>query len=237
MLIDGILDSLPDDPLRASLMLCNHAEQIDKKFANTKQKVKYYANYINLFAALEAYMKAINILIESPKLTFNNREEDIIHINAYILTVSKMIHKLNKFHEGSFLLDKASEKYGIKLGVVFGYKFTDGDLDRIQDIINELRDLIVNSDLFEARHRNIILIKLEKLQKSLHKTMSSLDQFWGFIGEAGVVMGKFGKDAKPFVDRIKEILQIVWRTQAHSEELPSETPLSLLSSEHSEKID
>ena len=59
--------------------------------------------------------------------------------------------------------------------------------------------------------------------------MSSLDRFWGLIGEAGVALGKFGQDAKPFVDRIREIAQIIWRTQARAEELPSGTPLPLLS--------
>ena len=59
--------------------------------------------------------------------------------------------------------------------------------------------------------------------------MSSLDKLWGLIGEAGVVLGKFGRDAKPFVDRIREIAQIAWRTQARAEELPSGTPLPLLS--------
>ena len=63
----------------------------------------------------------------------------------------------------------------------------------------------------------------------LHKRMSSVAKFWDLMGEAGVALGKFGKDAKPFVDRIKEILQITWRTQVRTEELPSATSLPLLS--------
>ncbi len=60
--------------------------------------------------------------------------------------------------------------------------------------------------------------------------MSSLDKFWGLIGEAGIVLGKFGKDAKPFVDRMREIAQIIWRTHARAEELPSGSPFPLLQS-------
>ena len=59
--------------------------------------------------------------------------------------------------------------------------------------------------------------------------MSNLDKLWGLIGEAGVVLGKFGKDAKPLADRIREIAQITWRTQARAEELPSGARLPLLS--------
>lgn len=59
--------------------------------------------------------------------------------------------------------------------------------------------------------------------------MSSLDKFWGLVGDAGVVIGKFGKDAKPMVDRIREITQIIWSIQARAEELPSNTMMPLLS--------
>jgi hypothetical protein len=54
----------------------------------------------------------------------------------------------------------------------------------------------------------------------LHKKMSNLDKFWGLIGDAGVTLGKFGEEAKPFVDRIREIVDIIWRVQSIAEELP-----------------
>ena len=61
------------------------------------------------------------------------------------------------------------------------------------------------------------------MQQELHKCMSDLDRFWGLVGDAGVVLGKFGTDAKALVDRIREIAGIVWRTQAFAEELPTDT--------------
>ena len=63
------------------------------------------------------------------------------------------------------------------------------------------------------------------LQKEMNKIMSSLDKLWGLVGDAGVVAGKFGKDAKPMIERIREITQIVWSVQARAEELPSNTML------------
>ena len=33
------------------------------------------------------------------------------------------------------------------------------------------------------------------------------------MGEAGAAIGKFGKDTKPFVDRIRELFDIIKRTQ------------------------
>jgi hypothetical protein len=132
-----------------------------------------------------------------------------------------------KIHEIS--LDRARDKYAKIFGTTFLYQFSDGDLARIQQLLNELRDAITKSELFDAKHKQRILSKLEGLQSELHKKMSNLDRFWGLIGEAGVVLGKFGQDAKPLVDRIREIAQITWRTQARAEELPSGTTLPLLS--------
>lgn len=113
----------------------------------------------------------------------------------------------------------------------FFYEFTDGDLDRIQQLINELRNEITLSDLFEESHRARLLRRLEAMQSEMHKKMSDVDRIWGLVGDAGIVIGKFGKDAKPLVDRIKELSQIAWKTQARAEELPSSSQNPLLESD------
>lgn len=96
-------------------------------------------------------------------------------------------------------------------------------------MINEIRELIANSNGLEKDHQRRLLSRLEKLQSEMHKKVSDLDRFWGLIGDAGVVLGKLGNDAKPIVDRIKEVADIVWQTQSRSEELPSGTQIPLLS--------
>jgi len=94
--------------------------------------------------------------------------------------------------------------------------------------VDELREEIQSSKLFEDKHKSRLLKRLEKLQSEMHKKMSDIDGFWGLVGDAGVVLGKLGKDSKPFVDRIREISDIVWRTQSRAEELPSGTQPPLL---------
>ena len=54
-----------------------------------------------------------------------------------------------------------------------------------------MRQLLTDSELFDANHKERLLKKLESLQAEVHKQVSSLDKFWGLIGEAGVVLGKF----------------------------------------------
>lgn len=98
----------------------------------------------------------------------------------------------------------------------------------MQVLLNQLRTLIADAKDLEEEHQQRLLRRLEKLQSEIHKKVSDVDRFWGLIGDAGVVLGKLGKDAKPIVDRIREITEIVWQTQSRAEELPSGTHLPQL---------
>lgn len=118
-------------------------------------------------------------------------------------------------------LETFQTKFKSALGGGFSYEFSQGDLERVQTIINELRDNISAIKNLDEDHKQRVLKRLEKLQSELHKKVSDLDRFWGLIGDAGVAIGKLGQDAKPIVDRIREITDIVWKTQSRAEELPS----------------
>jgi hypothetical protein len=47
------------------------------------------------------------------------------------------------------------------------------------------------------------------MHAELHKKTSDIDRFWGFIGEAGIAMRKFGDDLAPISERILELGGIV----------------------------
>ncbi len=126
------------------------------------------------------------------------------------------------------LKDSHLERFDSLFSNDFLYEFSEESISKIQTLINELRELVNSSDLFEAEHKQRLLKRLEKLQSETHKKMSDVDRFWGLIGDAGVVIGKFGKDAEPFVNIIKKISGLVWKTQSQSEELPENNKHPLL---------
>ena len=183
--------------------------------------------YIELYLLLEAYVKSKG---------HNSTNLDLSDDLNYNL---KLINDFFTQTETEFeriitntTISETRNKYNTLFDNTFSYEFTTGDLDRIQKLINELRDNINLSELFTAEHKQRLLTRLERIQTELHKKVSDLDRFWGLIGDAGVVIGKFGNDAKPIVDRIKEIADIVWRTQSRSEELPSGTTIPFLNSKN-----
>ncbi|MFI8647915.1 hypothetical protein ACIGJK_24375 [Pseudomonas iridis] len=128
-------------------------------------------------------------------------------------------------------LEALKKSFGITLANGFAYEFTDGDLSRIQDLINELRGLLADDSGLDDGHKRRLLKRLEELQKELHKKVSDLSHFYGLMGDFGVAVGKLGKDAKPFTDRIGELLGFAWKAQARAEQLPSSAENPMLGHE------
>lgn len=154
----------------------------------------------------------------------NSISENCMNLNGAVLEVETQIASVSTKAKMMRIKDSFKKSLGRK----FFYEFTDGDLKTIQELINELREKIVQEINLEEEHRSRLIKRLEKLQRELHKKVSDLDMFWGLIGDAGIVLGKLGTDAKPFVDRVREIANIVWRTQAQTEQLPSGTTSPLI---------
>jgi len=223
MFDDKFLEGLPSNPKKALRKMCSQYIYYYNSTVNNLND-DTYENYLTDYAAIEAFLGVCGIHIDSVILT-DKRESNIKLLLEYVQQVYRETGQV--FQDDT--LEQARDKFRSRFGVGFFYEFSEGDLGRIQTLVNELRDLIQHSEVFDANHKERLLKKLESMQKELHKKMPSLEKLWGFIGDAGVALGKFGSDAKPFVDRIREILQITWRTQARSEELPSATPLPLLS--------
>jgi len=104
-------------------------------------------------------------------------------------------------------------------GSVTRYSLTKENADRTQQLINELRDIVNKTNSISEEHKLRLLRKLERLQMEFHKKESDFDRFWGFVGEIGPVIGKFGRDVKPFTDRLRELVDIVTKTQSDGQQV------------------
>lgn len=219
---DEFLEKLPEDPVAAAHVMC---EAFLTKYADIprENESSIYEDFAEGYAAIESFIEAVSLPFQPPKLQGDKGQR----IGDMYLFVRGTFDALDN-RLADVTLSRAREKFRTRFGIAFLYEFSDGDLKRIQELVNELRDIVVKSELYDAKHKDRILSKLEALQRELYKKMSNFDKLWGLIGEAGVAIGRFGVDAKPFVDRIREIAQITWRTQARAEELPSGASFPLL---------
>jgi len=222
---DEFMDSLSTNTVEAGKLMCS-------VFFNFQEGVQYgghaednYLDYLDAYIALGEFSISNNLIKEYAPLSVSGGKRDNINaIEAFFIQINEIIINM----ERDSVMETASNRYKTHFENSFSYKFTDVDLKRIQSLINKLRESIKDSSLFEENHKTRLLGKLEKLQSDLHMKMSSIDNIYGLMGEAGVVNDKIGENAKPFVDMINEILKIAWRTQSTAEKLPSSSIMPML---------
>ncbi len=221
MFNEEFLDRLPEDPYEALKAMSDVFETwfeeneclLDE---DEEDAAEAYGEFIEAYAAAEAFVKAHDLPVDPAGLE-RDRYSNVDKISKFFQNIKRLAME----HETVGTVEAARMKYGRRFGGRFMYEFTDGDLKRIQELINELRAEITKSKLFDEKHRQRMLKRLEKLQAELHKKMGSIDQIWGLMSDAGVALGKFGEDAKPLIDRYTEIVEIGWRSVLQAEQLPS----------------
>lgn len=225
MLFDEtFITELKEDPISGVIAICKrvHGEMDEERH-------DWYNSDYDVLA--EAFA-LIDSAIESGLITYDAQKPEITgKMTDDCGSIIRYIYELETHFSSKatkLKFDRMKLTFKLSLGGGFSYEFSQGDLSKIQSLLNELREQISSSNHFEHEHQQRLLRRLEKIQSELHKRVSDLDKFWGLIGDAGVVLGKFGNNAKPLVDRIKEIAEIVWQTQSRAEELPSGTPIPLL---------
>lgn len=230
---EKFLASFKDDPIGGTIkMIQTVRENIDTSGGDWLESD--YQTYLEVYALINEVVAAKILPISPPGFPISGDiNEDCRNVNQYIQALEKHCVK----EASKMTVASLRSHFKIAIGAGFAYEFSQGDLDRVQVLINQIRDLINGTEGLQEDHKHRLLARLEKLQSEMHKKVSDLDRFWGLIGDAGVVLGKLGQDAKPIVDRIKEIADIVWQTQSRAEELPSGTQIPMLGSNKGAKND
>jgi len=224
MFTDYEIEHLPEDPIGALKEICDRFLRGDSSVQG-EEHVDRYEDYLKSLALVVSILEGYGLdhEVEIPKIV-NDVYEDCQRIANFIAALRKEI----KERSAPLTYEAQRALLAVKINRGFYYEFTDGDLKRLQTLINELRDLTEETENLTEDHRRRLLAKLERLQMELHKKVSDIDRFYGLVGDAGVMLGKFGAQAKPFVDRIRELIEIIWRTQSKREELPNNSPPPIL---------
>lgn len=230
-----ILEMARENPIDAGVEVCKYAlEWVDVSSIDSQGWSESDHSLLLEAAALILHLEE-NKLIEFPTFPPDVSGD----INTCCSNIATYLREVRGFLIGQSSeqkLEKLKKQFSLTLTNSFGYEFTDGDLNRIQQLINELRDLVRNNDELEDAHKQRLLRRLEQMQSELHKKVSDLSRYYGMMGEAGVMLGKLGEGAKPFVDRVKELADIVWRSQARAEQLQSDIENPMLGHDDNPKL-
>ncbi len=221
---DEIIENLSTNPIKALEEIINIYDKYNNALEEN-QRASSYNNYLDSFAALESFLIANDLgkAIKIPTLS-EDKKENINSISYFFYKAKLEQEKLNSKN----VLFNSRSRYSNKFGNSFAYKFSDGDVEEIRDLIRQLNENINSSAFLEENHKMRLLKRLEELEIELNKKMTNLDKYWGLVGDAGIVMGKFGKAAEPIIQIIRQITVKIWAVQSYAEELPSGTNMPLL---------
>jgi hypothetical protein len=201
-----LLLGLPADNVEALAALCTEFERFD---GHARQLPEQHHDYVEALSILKAFALARDAKLEPFPEIGPQRHQNIGKVVNYFNQLRQTVRTelSSRYSQGYF--EAKTEEYMALFAKVSVYEFPEPEYKRVQDLIVELRDLIQNSSLITEDHKRRLLRRLEAMHGELHKKTGDIDRFWGFIGEAGIAMRKFGEDLAPITERVLELGGIV----------------------------
>lgn len=200
------LACLPADNVEALAALCVEFERFD---GHARELPEHHNDYVEALSILRAFSAARDARLTSFPEIGSQQRQNITLIKSYFSLLRDTVRaELTSRHAKGYLESK-TEEYLSLFTKAPGYEFSPPDLERLQQLVTELRDLLRSSSLVPDEQKRRLLRKLEATQGEFHLKTSDLDRFWGFLGEAAIAMRKFGLDLAPVSERVLELGTLV----------------------------
>jgi hypothetical protein len=200
------LSNLPADNLEGLAALCTEFERFD---GHARQLPEHHDDYVEALSILRAFAAARGATLAPWPEIGTQRHQNVANINMYFGKLRDQVRAdlVGRHSRGYF--ETKTEEYMTLFSKAAIYEFTDTEFKRIHQLLHELRDLIQTSNLIPETQQRRLLRRLEATRAELHKKTNDIDRFWGFLGEAGIAMRKFGEDFGPISDRVIELAEVV----------------------------
>lgn len=207
MFDEDFIKTLPDDDIDAIVKVC---EIIN----DTSPEDIDYDDYLKAYAILNTLCEKANL--DLSKVSLSGLDNDISSIRTFIASAyggskEKQVKAKFNHEEGKFKSFRED---------IYEYEFSDSDYEKIQNQINNIRDLISESDVLSEGHQRRLLNRLEQFQNELHKRVTNLDRALGFLLDVSIIVKQTGEGAKPIADVAKEISKIITQVILVSKGLP-----------------
>lgn len=90
-------------------------------------------------------------------------------------------------------------------------EMSDHEFARLQEKLNDIREIIQQSTSLDADHKRRLLLRLERLQEELHKTMPDFDRMIGVLLQLSAAAKQVGEDLTPLTRRVQEVCETISR--------------------------
>jgi hypothetical protein len=203
------LAHLPGDNCEALAALCTEFERFE---GHARQLPEHHDDYVEALSILKAFALARDAKVQPFPEIGPQRHQNIACVAAYFsqLRTAVRTELTGRYSRGYF--ESKTEEYMALFARAQVYEFPESEFKRAHVLIGELRELLNENSLITEEHQRRLLRRLEAMRGELHKRTNDIERFWGFVGEAAIVMRKFGEDLRPISDRVLELGRIVLGT-------------------------
>ncbi|MCZ6691809.1 MAG: hypothetical protein O7H41_19660 [Planctomycetota bacterium] len=219
--------SMPLDPRKKVRELCHEFGDMQTR-EEASSLPRPMNEYVAVYGALERALELGSLGYELAPLNVKKAARNPDSARTGMRTaIQEVVARLDE-EDFAATYEESKTRVAREFGQAFAYEFSVTGLKRVQELINELRSEISEVQVISVKHRDRLLKRLEALQGELHRRVGNVDRLWGFLLDAGSMTRQLGEDAKPLVDRLRELAEIVWRSQSEALGLPpSASPLRL----------
>jgi hypothetical protein len=140
----------------------------------TVERRQNYEQFLSLYAELEDYAWDQGYCLKGPELT-GKALEDVSLITVYSRNLDDILEKekpLRRFGLENEIREIVSGKAKLLDRLEVTDKF------KVQILLNEIRDILEKSNYFSERQQFRLLVRLEKLQRALHRSSTIFDDIF-----------------------------------------------------------
>ncbi len=185
-------------------------QSIDTKQISARLISKLSAH---VFAIPSEYQNMLNTQLQPIDASIDAREDfEIIKIR-----IERLIGCYEFLLEGSYVTNMEAVTIDEIAPTIM---LNENDRSIITRLIEEMRHIINNSNLFDTPHKRRLLDRIHAIELETYKDKGRFDVFLGGLQDAGEALGKFGKDVKPLTDRMTEVAGIARERTKEYEQLP-----------------
>lgn len=218
------IQNLPNNPLLGETKIIEEFRRILEEANKKAERETFYDDFLDLFSLYQVYAAKHSLEILFPPLTNDKKINTGIIINFFETRQKEINEQLEDIMALKTLAEKKTTFETLLSQDVF-YTLSDKDLNALYHKLDLIIDSINENFDIKRNLKSRIINLLGTLKKELKPKMQNFDKFWALVGYTGLLYGLYEEKVIKILDRIKDVLNYIWKIQAKAEGLPSTNPV------------
>ncbi len=218
------INSLPSNPLLGENKIIEEFNRILAESQKQNNREKFYNDFLDFYSFYQVYSAKHSLNLRFPPLTNDKRINIGIILNFFEKRQKELEEELDEIIALKNLEDRKSV-FESMLKEDILYKLTNNELSEIYKIIDNVIDMVNENFTIRSNLKQRLINLLGILKRELKPEMPNFDRFWSLVGYTGILYGLYEQKTMRIIEKIKELLNIIWKVIAKAEGLPSTSPV------------